>query len=116
MIIETEQYKQADKLAKDILTFSRNSSLVNLRLLDVAISQLKIQQVNEIDTIATMGNSFYYNVWHILKDYKLQKENTIRDYLHVIYHCLFHHPFINEASPSRLLGSGMRHRHRKCHK
>ena len=41
------------------------------------------------------GRYYYYNAWHILHGYKQQKENTIRDYLHVVYHCLFHHPFVN---------------------
>ena len=96
MIVEAEQTKQANKLARDILTLSRNTLLVSLRFLDVAISQLKITQMDEINTFAIDGIYFYYNTWHVLNNYKLQKENTTRDYLHVIYHCLFHHPFVNK--------------------
>ena len=96
-MIESEQIQQADKLARDILILSRNTLLVSLRFLDVAISQLKFQQTDEIDTITIDGRFLYYNPWHVLKNYKLQKENTVRDYLHVIYHCLFHHPFVNKT-------------------
>jgi len=93
--IEIEQNKQADKIARDILTLSRNSLLVSLRFLDKAISQLKFQQEEEINTIAIDGQNVYYNTWHVLNSYKLQKENTTRDTLHMVFHCLFHHPFVN---------------------
>lgn len=88
--------RQADKIAREVLVFSRNQLLVNLRFLDAAIHQLKLQQMDELDTIAIDGQYLYYNTWHILESYKQQKENTARDYLHVIYHCLFHHPFVNK--------------------
>ncbi|MCX6054249.1 MAG: hypothetical protein NTZ74_04905 [Chloroflexi bacterium] len=96
MITEDEQIKQAEKLARDILILSRNTLLVTLRFLDVAISQLKLKPMEEIPTIAIDGQFLYFNTWHVRNNYKLQKENTVRDYLHVIYHCLFHHPFINK--------------------
>ena len=95
MIINSEENKRADKIAREIQVFSRNLLLVNLRFLDAALNQLKLQQQDELDTLATDGRSFYYNTWHILTSYKTQKENTVRDYLHVIYHCMFHHLFIN---------------------
>ena len=93
---ESDEIKSADKLARGILTFSRDALLVSLRFLDMSINQLKLQRMDEIPTIAIDGQFLYYNPWHVLQNFKLQKENTIRDYLHVIYHCLFHHPFINK--------------------
>lgn len=68
---------------------------MNLRFLDAALNQLKLLQLNELNTVATDGCFLYFNTWHIINSYKQQKENTARDYLHVIYHCLFHHPFVN---------------------
>jgi hypothetical protein len=41
-MIESEQSNPEDKLARDILILSRNTLLVSLRFLDVAISQLKL--------------------------------------------------------------------------
>ena len=111
MIINTEENKQADKLARDILIFSRNLLLVNLRFLDAALNQLKLHKLDELDTLATDGRFLYYNTWHILNNYKQQKENTVRDYLHVIYHCLFHHLFVNRTASPGLLGPGLRYCH-----
>jgi predicted metal-dependent peptidase len=95
VLINTDSNIKADKLARDILIYSRNLLLVNLRFLDAALNQLKLQKLEGLDTIATDGRFLYFNTWHILDCYKRQKENTVQDYLHVIYHCLFHHPFIN---------------------
>lgn len=96
MLVIAQENKQAEKLARDILIFSRNLLLVNLRFLDVAISQLGYQPFYEIPTLAVDGRFLYYNPWHVLERYTGQKENVPRDYLHMIFHCLFHHPFINK--------------------
>ncbi len=69
--------------------------MVSLRFLDAALSQLKPFPLNEIDTMAVDGQFLYYNPWYILKTYQLQKENPTRNYLQAVFHCLFHHPFIN---------------------
>ena len=86
----------SEKLSRDILILSRNTLLVNLRFLDAALSQLKLSPLNEIETMAVDGQFLYYNPWYILKTYQLQKENPTRNYLHAVFHCLFHHPFINK--------------------
>lgn len=91
-----EESNQADLLARKILTFSRDTLLVNLRFLDAALHQLKLQQLNALDTFATDGQLLFYNTQHILNSYKHQKENISRDYLHVIFHCLFQHLFVNK--------------------
>lgn len=96
MFIESNASLKAENLARDILILSRNTLLVNLRFLDAAISQLKLKKLGEIPTLATDGQFLYFNTWHVLNSYKLEKENPTRDYLHVIFHCLFHHPFVNK--------------------
>ncbi len=87
---------QAGLLARKILLFSRDTLLVNLRFLDASIHQLKLQQLDELDSLATDGQILYYAPWYILNTYKQQKESIGRDYLHVIFHCLFQHLFVNK--------------------
>lgn len=70
--------------------------MVNLRFLDAAIHQLELCQTEELDTIATDGEHLFYNSWHILNSYQKQKETVTRNYLHVIFHCLFQHLFVNK--------------------
>jgi predicted metal-dependent peptidase len=93
---QSDENNQANLLARKILNFSRDTLLVNLRFLDAAIHQLKLQQLDELDTFATDGQLVYYNIWHVLNSYKQQKETISRDYLHVIFHCLFQHLFVNK--------------------
>ena len=93
---DPEALNQANLLAKKILMFSRDTLLVNLRFLDASIHQLKLQQHNEIATLATDGEHLFYAPWYILNAYKQNQETITRDYLHVIFHCLFQHLFINK--------------------
>lgn len=97
MLFASDRDRQADKLARDILILSRDTLLVSLRFLDVAIHQLKPEPTIEIRTLAVNGKSIYYNSWYILESYKQQKSNPTRDFLHVIFHCIFHHPFVSKS-------------------
>lgn len=50
----TEKRAKLDRLARDVLTLSRNTLLVNLRFLDVALSELAWFPI-ENDTLLTDG-------------------------------------------------------------
>ena len=88
-----EQQKQLDKLARDVLILSRNTLLVNLRFLDSALSQFKLLAYD--GSLATEGRHICYNPIEILKRYKNEKEASVRDYLHLVMHCIFRHMFMN---------------------
>ena len=97
MTTPADQEALAHQLARDVLILSRNTLLVSLRFLDAAVSQLRLQPLDDIPTYATDGQHLLYNPWHVLHTYREQKENPIRDMLHILFHCLFHHPFVNHA-------------------
>ena len=61
------------KLSKDVLFLSRNTLLVNMRFLDMALSQLPYVVANT--TICTDGKYLYYDPTYILSLYKKEKEN-----------------------------------------
>ena len=82
-----EQQKQLDKLARDVLILSRNTLLVNLRFLDSALSQFKFLAYD--GSLATEGRHICYNPIEILKRYKNEKEASVREYLHLVMHCIF---------------------------
>ena len=58
---KTENQQKLEKLAKDILILSRNTLLVNLRFLDVALSQFELIPIEE-STILTDGKYILYNL------------------------------------------------------
>ncbi len=83
-----------DRLALDTLSLSRNELLVKLRFLDVALSSLEPVRLDGA-TIATDGRHIIYDPRHVLRRYKLAKEAPVRDYLHMVLHCVFRHMFVD---------------------
>ena len=86
-------HSPAEDLALEILNLSRNTLLVKLRFLEPALCQLPFISDPEA-TYETDGYGIYYGFVHVLRSYRIQKELIMRDYLHTVLHCLFHHPFI----------------------
>ena len=86
--------EKLNKLAQDVLLLSRNTLLVNLRFLDMALSQFDLVPVPE-STLLTDGQHIFYNPKHVLFCYKTQKEICVRDYLHIVIHCVFRHMYMD---------------------
>ena len=92
----SEKQLKIDKLASDVLNLSRNTLLVNLRFLDAALAQL-IPVICDAGNVATDGKYFIYNPRYILMQYKEEKELPVRDYLHILMHCIFRHMYVGTA-------------------
>ena len=96
--MEESGYQRTEKIVKlsqDILNLSRNTLLVNLRFMDVAVSSLTCIPTFDIDTMMVDGSAIYYHPVHLLKIYKRGKNLPTRYYLHMILHCVFQHFFID---------------------
>ena len=94
--MEQKKLKKLNKLALDVLHLSRNTLLVNLRFLDMALSRFEYVSYIE-STYFTNGEFLIYNPQHVLKSYKTEKDAPVRDYLHIVMHCVFRHMFMNPA-------------------
>lgn len=92
--MDDQRLVKMDKLARDILTLSRNTLLVNLRFLDAALSQFEYVCC-DTSTLLTDGHYLLYNPPHVLQCYKHEKEIPVRDYLHIVLHCIYRHMFMN---------------------
>ena len=88
--------EKIDQLAKDVLILSRNTLLVNLRFMDMALSQFDLFPI-ETDTLLTDGKHILYNPKYVLRCYKTAKEIPVKDYLHIVLHCVFCHMFVDPA-------------------
>ena len=86
---------KAGKLARDVLLLSRNTLLVNLRFLDMALSRFRYLPFREVMTYGTDGSYLLYDPVALLRRYKEEKEEVTRGYLHIVFHCVFRHMFIN---------------------
>ena len=89
-----EAQKKLNNLAREVLILSRNTLLVNLRFLDAALSQFELLPI-EKSTLLTDGKHILYNPKHVLEIYKTAKEIPVRDYLHIVMHCVFKHMYMN---------------------
>ena len=94
--MDKKQLNKAEKLAEDVLIYSRNTLLVNLRFLDMALSQFEMLPCEEY-SLMTDGKYLLYNPKRVLKDFKLKKEISVRAYLHIVMHCVYRHMFMNPA-------------------
>ena len=89
-----DRKEQLNNLALDVLKLSRNTLLVNLRFLDMALNQFTYHPVED-NTLLTDGKYLLYDPKHILRCYKSAKEIPVRDYLHMVMHCVFRHMFMD---------------------
>ena len=64
--------EKMDALAREILTLSRNTLLVNLRFLDAALSQFAWVSVPG-ETLLTDGKHIFYGPEHVLRCCKAGK-------------------------------------------
>ena len=95
-MLNEEQSTQMEDLAKQILILSRNTLLVNLRFLDSALSRLEYKQYEE-PHLMTNGKYLLYSPKSVLQTYRLEKEASVRDYLHIIFHCVFQHMYVDPS-------------------
>ena len=89
-----EKQEKLKRIARDVLILSRNTLLVNLRFLDAALSQFELFPIEE-STLLTDGKHILYNPKHVLESYKAAKEIPVRDYLHIVMHCVFKHMYMD---------------------
>ena len=91
-----ERTEKLNNLALEVLRLSRNTLLVNLRFLDSALSRFEYIPT-EKSTLLTDGEHLLYNPEHVLKRYKHEKERPVRDYLHIVFHCIYRHMFMDPS-------------------
>ena len=91
--MSTDRNLQPQALARDTLKLARDTLLVNLRFLDMALSRFDFVPVD--GSIAADGAHIYYDPLWVLRRYKQEKQVIVRDYLHMVFHCVFHHAFVD---------------------
>ena len=82
-----ERRERLEKLARDILILSRNMLMVNLRFLDEALAHFEYVCADGV-TLQTDGHYLLYNPSYVLQSYKQERSVPIRDYLHIVMHCI----------------------------
>ena len=93
------------KVASEVLNFSRQRTLVNMRFLEPAIRMLTESPSKCMRTrsygMGTDGKNLYYNPEYVLRAYQKEKGFVSRMYLHLVVHGIFRHFFVNPQIEQR---------------
>lgn len=88
-----DKLNKENELAMECLELARDSILISMRFLDVALLNLPYKLQGGLETVATDGQHFYYNSSYIIKCQKKDKNLVARSYLHSMLHSVFNHSF-----------------------
>ncbi|MBO5291895.1 MAG: hypothetical protein J6B10_01765 [Lachnospiraceae bacterium] len=90
---KSEKDEKISKLAMQVLTLARDSIMVNLRFLDMALSRLTLTEQRGNGQVAVNGMQILYDPVVVLKMYRQEPNRVFRLYLHMLFHCIFYHSF-----------------------
>lgn len=87
--------RDEDKLAEDIIEECRVQLMLKFRFLDRALWRMKLESVRSglAYPIASDGKSIYYDPERIIARFRESFDEMVRDYLHLVMHCIFRHPW-----------------------
>ena len=93
------------KVASEVLNFSRQRMLVNMRFLEPAIRMLTESpskcMCDRSYGMGTDGKNLYYHPEYVLRVYQKEKGFVSRMYMHLVVHGIFRHFFVNPQIEQR---------------
>lgn len=81
------------KIANEVIRLAHDGILINMRFLDMALSQLRLEERRQTGAFVFDGTTLYYDPKLLLSRYQKEPHYTVRLYLHVLLHCIFYHSF-----------------------
>ena len=86
------EQKDVSEIGQDILFASRNELYMNLPYLDAVLCALAFAPGGEVTlSLATDGETLYYDGAWLADRYLRSRVWTCRAYLHTIFHCMLRH-------------------------
>lgn len=90
---QTEKQQNINRLAEGVLSLSRDSIIVNMRFMDVALANLQPVSKPNLHCVYCDGSHLYYDPVVILQSYKEEPSSIVHMYMHILFHCIFFHQF-----------------------
>ncbi len=92
---KTERYNRAVQLATDIIEECRVQLMLKFRFLDLALWRMKLEPVHISARypFSTDGKTIYFEPFDVLARFEESFDEAVRDYLHLVLHCIFRHPY-----------------------
>ena len=87
--------ERAQKLAQDVLDECRVQLMLKFRFLDLALWRMTSESttVQGRYALATDGKKVYFEPFSVLGRFDAGFNEMVRDFLHMVMHCIFRHPF-----------------------
>ena len=82
-----------EEIGHKILVLTRNELYMKMRFMDVALSAFYYVQDFSVDLLATDGETMYFNGQMLGGEYRQNRIEVNRAYLHLVLHCIFRHVF-----------------------
>ena len=94
------RFGRARRLAFEIVDEARVQLMMKFRFLDVAVWKMDLRPVmgQGRNALATDGSSVYFEPYTVIGRFDVGFDEVVRDYLHLVMHCLFRHPFDSSRS------------------
>lgn len=92
---EKETQEKVKAIAREIIQDARSRLLVNLRCMDLALSQYR--NLTWPGPLMTDGSHFLYDPKKILDAYQLDQNAITHDYLHMVLHGIYRHMYVNPS-------------------
>ncbi len=89
------RWQQSVRISQDVIEECRVQLMLKFKFLDLALWRMPLEptNVNARYPMATDGKSVYFDPESVIIRYEQSFEEEVRDYLHMILHCIFRHPF-----------------------
>ena len=87
--------EQARALACDVIEECRVQLMLKFRFLNVALWRMPLEPLSAQMRypLSTDGSTLYFSPERVLSRFTESFEEAVRDYLHLVLHCVFCHPF-----------------------
>lgn len=82
-----------EALAREALDECRASLMMAFRFLDTALWRMPFEAAPSASALSTDGRTLFFDPVATLVRYRDSPDELLRDYLHLILHCVFRHPF-----------------------
>ena len=94
------RFGRAKRIATEIVEEARVQLMMKFRFLDVAVWKMDLRPVmaQGRNALATDGSHVYFEPYTVIGRFDAAFDEVVRDYLHVVMHCLFRHPYDSTRS------------------
>ncbi|MCL2159448.1 MAG: VWA-like domain-containing protein, partial [Oscillospiraceae bacterium] len=96
---KTAAPERIGQLAAKIIKYAQGGILMNMRFLSAALFRFRLVETDASEfsktaAFATDGINLHYDPYAIIGEYKSEPSCVVRNMLHTVLHCIFHHPFM----------------------